>query len=343
MWRPDFLFPEPPPVAPELNPERTSRHRRHLKSPGIAPRRPVSPAASREGAPEAGAGRPALRLRLGPPAALRPWTSFGQRERPGGPGRRRVGQPGSQLTEDAARARAREPRPGAPGAPRRWRPPRAWMRTLALGDLKLDYFLGTPRPLPAMCVLFLLPRKGLSFSVSFFDACRLPIPGRHAPTTATVGGLWGSACPGGGGGAPSELLPPGRDPSWRPSRSPEERGREVRRRAGPGRGPRQRRGQRRPSPARALRPSPSVGPKLLKLQKCAGARPPAANTTKQKAAKGKANMALLKMEPRRLEHLSSSVSSFVYLLIFFPTPPTGPSFAVLRVLSAPLPLYFSYS
>lgn len=81
----------------------------------------------------------------------------------------------------------------------------------------------------------------------------------------------------------------------------EERGPEERRVLGGGWRPGLR--PERASPAWALRPSPSVGPKLLKLQKCAGACPPTENKTKQNAAKGKANMALLKMEPGLLERL----------------------------------------
>lgn len=282
MRKPDFLFTEPPPIAPEFNPEGASRHRPHRKSLGLAPRRPASRAASQTGAPRLALARLSLRARLRFPAEPDLGRSSGcAQERPGGLGPAplraaglRVGRgrsPGASARTEPRhsrrRAQVRAAHPGAEGGPG----PRLPGKGL---------FSGLPPPPSVRPPL--LP-SGTVCLFRFLSSTLLgsSIPLRHAPTTNAAGELEGSMClPRGCRRGPRGRLPygPGTEGGGRLAARSSAGGRCAER---PGRG-----GGR--ASARALRPSPSVGPKLLKLQNCAGARPPAANKTKQNAAKGKA-------------------------------------------------------
>lgn len=286
MRKPDFLFPEPPPIAPEFNPEGASRHRPHRKSLGLAPRRPASRAASQTGAPRLALARLSLRARLRFPAEPDLGRSSGcARERPGGLGPAPLRAAGLRV------GRGRSPGASARTGPRHSRR-RAQVEVLC-GLLtsgpkagrapsypgKVYFRASLPRP---GCALPSSPRVEFVFFVFFLRRFSIPpsLCGTRPPPTPRANWRAVCACPGGVAAGPGAVSPTGRGPSGGGRRAAKSSagGRCAER---PGRG-----GGR--ASARALRPSPSVGPKLLKLQNCAGARPPAANKTKQNAAKGKA-------------------------------------------------------
>ncbi|XP_026977292.1 uncharacterized protein [Sagmatias obliquidens] len=331
--KPDFLFTEPPPIAPEFNPEGASRHRPHRKSLGLAPRRPASRAASQTGAPRLALARLSLRARLRFPAEPDLGRSSGcAQERPGGLGPAplraaglRVGRgrsPGASARTEPRhsrrRAQVRAAHPGAEGGPG----PRLPGKGL---------FSGLPPPPSVRPPL--LP-SGTVCLFRFLSSTLLgsSIPLRHAPTTNAAGELEGSMClPRGCRRGPRGRLPygPGTEGGGPPCRQ-EQRGREMRGTSRTGRGPRQRPGpaslpicRTKAAEAAELRWRPSTGCKQ--------------NQTKR--GERKSEMALLKMEPRPLGRLS-----FLCLLLRLlrVSSPSTPLFsALLPVISTPSPLCFS--
>ena len=277
MRKSDFLFPEPPPIAPEFNPEGASRHRPHRKSLGLAPRRPASRAASQTGAPRLALARLSLRARLrflAEPDLAR--SSACARERPGGLGPAPLRAAGLRVGRGrspgaSARTRPRHPRrraqvevlcgPLTPG-PKAGRAPSYSGKVYFRAPLP-RLACALPSSPPVQFVFFgFFPRR-FSVPPSLCGTRPLPTPRANWRALRAPGPPPLRAGDRGGGRLAAGSSADGRC-AERPGR-------------GGGR-----------ASARALRPSPSVGPKLLKLQNCAGARPPAANKTKQNAAKGKA-------------------------------------------------------
>lgn len=235
-------------------------------------------------------GRPAHGARLsfpgdppGVPAEPRPWTFFprdgmglaargGCREGQPGPGRAEDARPSPPAQVEVAPAAAHS------GPARAW-PPVTPSLALSSGAGPSPPSVCPPPPLHQFrfCLFWFLPSTLLKLT-------HHPLHSSHPPPTwrAELGGL---CAPLGLRGAPSEyVLGAGNEveANWGAERSGAGRS-AASGRGGAAQGP----GQSCASPARALRPSPSVGPKLLKLQKCAGACPPTANKTKQTRRKEK--------------------------------------------------------
>ncbi|XP_029092890.1 uncharacterized protein LOC114903783 [Monodon monoceros] len=334
--KPDFLFPEPPPIAPEFNPEGASRHRPHRKSLGLAPRRPASRAASQTGAPRLALARLSLRARLRFPAEPDLGRSSGcARERPGGLGPAPLRAAGLRV------GRGRSPGASARTGPRHSRR-RAQVEVLC-GPLtsgpkagrapsypgKVYFRASLPRP---ACALPSSPRVQFVFFVFFPRRFSIPpsLCGTRPPPTPRANWRALCACPGGVAAGPGAVSPTGRGPRGRPPCRQEQRGREMRGTSRTGRGPRQRPGpaslpicRTKAAEAAELRWRPSTGCKQ--------------NQTKR--GERKSEMALLKMEPRPLGRLS-----FLCLLLGLlcvSSPSTPPSSALLPVISTPSPLCFS--
>lgn len=329
MRKPDPLkFPEPLRLAPVLNPVGALRHRRHLKPLESHPEDPRAvPPPGR--LPAAGADQtfPGDPPRV--PAEPSPWTFF--RERPGGPGRA-LRRAGGRRVSGGRGPRAPAQVEVAPACPRLNAGPGPC-------DLELGSEVRAPPRSPLACALCLLPT--VLVCLSRFLSSRLPCHpslAQHAPTGSPTSGTGELCAPMGSRAGVSS----GPGTRWRPTGGRGARGREERS-VPAGRGPSR--------PSQGIRPSPSVGPKLLKLQKCAGACPPTANKT----AKGKANMALLKMEPRLPERsfpplsLPSSIFSVVQQryspLLSFPCPLPHYPFPLLlhKILSLLFLLFFPLS
>lgn len=274
MRKPHFLFPKEPPIAPEFNPAGDIPA---PKIPGTPTAQTGVPAASRTGAQRLALSHRFSRARLRFRAEPGLSRSSGCGDRPGGLGPappraaglrvgRRRGPGGS------ARTRPRHPRRRVQvgGAPWVSRPEAECGRDPQLFWERSRF--RHPSRLPGHCAP-LPPRLGCSQVFFSFFPRRFSITpslcGTRPPPTPR-GELERSAGPGGSGRAPS---------GWGPRREaappPAGAGGALDVRSGEG-------------AARALRASPSAGAKLLKLQKRAGAGPPAANKTKQNAAKGKA-------------------------------------------------------
>ena len=280
------MFPELPPVAPELNPKDASRHRPHRKIPGTCTPQTGVRYRLPAGRPEAGIVPSFPPGPTGAPSRARLWPFFrqlGEAWRPGpgaALGSRALCWLGTQPRRERANEAAPSPPPGAGGGARQAARPGA---ECGLGPQPPSegLFSGAPphTPIPGVRPPFLSARAVGLFRFLSSTLPDSPSPSPHAPTTRPAGGT-GGLC--GARGSPPvrapHLLPAGDRGGGRRAAGSGGGGRCAER---PGRG-----GGR--ASAGALRPSPSVGPKLLKLQKCAGAHPPAANKTKQNAAKGKA-------------------------------------------------------
>ncbi|XP_066886735.1 collagen alpha-2(I) chain-like [Kogia breviceps] len=270
-----------------------------------------------DGRPEAGAGasfppgppevpgraRPRPFFRLLPGEACRPGPGAASGSRaPGWPGT----QPGRERADEAAPlpppgaggGALRAAHPGAEGGPGPQLPGKG-------------LFSGCPPPPSVRPPL--LP-SGTACLFRFLSSTLLDssIPLRHAPTTDPAGELEGSACPGGVAAGPGAASPKGRGPRGRPPRRREQRGRETRGTSRTGRGPRQRPGpaslpicRTKAAEAAELRWRPSTGGKQ--------------NQTKR--GERKSEMALLKMEPRPLGRLSSSLTSSTFVFLVLQRPP----------------------
>ncbi|XP_047723211.1 protein transport protein SEC31-like [Prionailurus viverrinus] len=276
-------------------------------------------------------------LPSGPARTATAWTFFrqpGEAWRPG-PGAA-SGSPGSRprwTRAPGASARPQAgPPPAAPGSQVEVAPP-------AECRPRSPQLPATPHPPPRRaCAPRLLP-TGLVRLFRFLSSTLLgsPPPRRQSPPAKPVGR------PGGLRRGPCVARPPG--PGGRGEAGARRRGagaggaRAAPAGEGAARGP----GPQALVPARALRPSPSVGPKLLKLQKCAGACPPAANKTQPNAARGKSEYGAAENGASASKDVSLSpvASCFVDLapLVLH----RDASFAALRVLPTPPPVFLFLS
>nr|XP_019788720.2 translation initiation factor IF-2-like [Tursiops truncatus] len=334
--KPDFLFTEPPPIAPEFNPEGASRHRPHRKSLGLAPRRPASRAASQTGTPRLALARLSLRARLRFPAEPDLGRSSGcAQERPGGLGPAPLRAAGLRV------GRGRSPGASARTEPRHSR--RRAQVEVFCGPLtpgpkagrapgypgKVYFRASLPRP---ACALPSSPRVQFVFFVFFPRRFSVPpsLCGTRPPPTPRANWRALCACPGGVAAGPGAVSPTGRGPRGGPPCRQEQRGREMRGTSRTGRGPRQRPGpaslpicRTKAAEAAELRWRPSTGCKQ--------------NQTKR--GERKSEMALLKMEPRPLGRLS--FLCLLLRLLRVSSPSTPLSSALLPVISTPSPLCFS--
>lgn len=297
MRKLDSLFPEPLRL-PRTSPRRSSETQSALKLLINAPRGPVSRAFSWTCGP---------RLALaGPPLGTRP----GSRPSPGlgrSSGRDLAAPAGLSVGEAGAGYRRLECKPRAAPPTRASRggaPPPApgWTPAVELEASALPECAFRLHPTGLVC-RFRFPSPTLRGHPS-------PSHAPHRPLGGTKGCALGCA-------GPTERL------CW----GHEARGRGRARVPGPGAGP----------PSQALRPSPSVRPKLPKLQKCPGACPPR-QTTPNRTRRKESEYGAAESAPRLLGRLPSrpfpSSTGFC-------SPAALPSFAFLPALSIPLPLFLS--